>query len=55
MEVSTRSRRPPPFPAPIRRKTQPTEEPPPVIVVGVNNVADLEFRRVQYVCLIRGA
>ena len=36
------------LPVPIRRKTQPTAEPPPVIFVGADNVADLEFRRLQY-------
>ena len=39
------------LPVPIRRKTQPTAEPPPLIFVGADNVADLEFWRLQYVCL----
>ena len=32
----------------FRRKTQPTAGPPPVIVVGTDNVADLEVRWLQY-------
>ena len=38
------------LPTPFRRKIQPTAKPPPVIVVGADNIADLEFRRLQYVC-----
>ena len=40
------------LPIPFRRKTQPTAKPPPVIVVGAVDVADLGFRRLS---LIRGA
>ena len=40
------------LPIPFRRKTQPTAKPPPVIVIGANNVADLGFRRLSS---IRGA
>ena len=42
------------LPAPFRRKIQPTAKLPPVIVVGADNIADLEFRRLQYVCNPRG-
>ena len=38
------------LPTPFRREIQPTAKPPPVIVVSADNVADLEFRRLQYVC-----
>ena len=38
------------LPTPFRRKIQPTAKPPPVIVVGADNIADLEFGRLQYVC-----
>ena len=37
------------LPIPFRRKTQPTAKPPPVIVVGAVDVADLGFRRLSLV------
>ena len=38
------------LPTPFRHEIQPTAKPPPVVVVGADNIADLEFGRLRYVC-----